>query len=88
MKRTTMAVMTAASLMVVGQGHSALGQMPNCDPARSGAAPGQQYGTAADVAAKKQADAEKYRTAAANSATQACNAMPAPAKDATPNQKQ
>lgn len=85
MKWTTM--VAAASLAIAGQGHRALAQMPSCDPARSGAAPGQQYGTAEDVAAKKQADAEKYRTADANSATQACNNMAAPAKDAAPNQK-
>lgn len=52
-----------------------------------GAAPGQQHGTTADVAAKTQADAEKHRTADADSATQACNAMAAPAKDGAPDRK-
>lgn len=36
----------------------------------------------------KRTDAEKYRTADANSATQGCNSMSAPAKDAAPKQKQ
>ncbi len=61
--------------------------MPQCDQERAGAAPGQQYGTEADVAAKKQADAEKYQTAEANSATQACKRSPDPVKDTASDRK-
>ena len=88
MKQVMLAAVVAVSLLVVGHGtHRAAAQMPQCDSGRSGAAPGQQYGTAADVAAKKQADAEKYRSAEANSATQACNDASAPAKGTSSSQR-
>jgi hypothetical protein len=86
--RQVMLAAVAAIGLVVGHGtHRAAAQMPQCEPGRSGAAPGQQYGTAGDVAAKQTADAEKYRTAEANSATKACNEISAPAKDKSPSQK-
>ncbi len=83
-------IMTAATvgLLIAGHGmHRAAGQMPQCDRERAGAAPGRQYGTEEDVAAKKQADAEKFRTAEANSATQACKDLPTAAKDTTFDRK-
>lgn len=83
-------MVTAAvvGLLVAGHGmHRAAGQMPQCDRERAGAAPARQYGTEDDVAAKKQADAEKFRTAEANSATQACKDPPAPVKDAASDRK-
>jgi hypothetical protein len=44
-----------------------------CDKGQNaGAAPGQKYGTSDDVAAKKEVDAQKYQTAGANSASEAC----------------
>ena len=86
MKQVVAAVVVG--LLVVGYGmHRAAGQMPQCDREKAGAAPGRQYGTEDDVAAKKQADAEKFRTAEANSATQACKNLPAPVKDTAPNRK-
>lgn len=84
MKRVAMAAVAAAGLLVVGHGtHRAVGQMPQCE-GKDGAVPGQQYGTAADEAAKKQADAEKFQTADANAATEACRGMTSPAGSAAP----
>lgn len=79
MRRILLAAVAAIGVLAAaGQGaHRAAAQMPQCDPARSGAAPGQRYGTSADVDAKKRADAEKYRSTDANPATEACNQTPA-----------
>ena len=83
-------MMTAAAvgLLIVGHGtHRAAGQMPQCDRERAGAAPGRQYGTEEDVAAKKQAAAEKFRTAEANSATPACKNLSPQVKDTASDRK-
>ena len=70
-----------------GLGRSMAGQ-PQCDLAKNaGAAPGQKYGISADVAAKKQADAQKYETAGANSATEACEKQSAPGSSTSSNRK-
>ena len=88
MQQSMLAVIVVVSLLVAGNGiRRAAAQMPQCDPGRDGAAPAQHYGTAADVAAKKRADAEKYRSAEANSAAQACSNEHPQDKDGSFSQK-
>lgn len=83
MKRIMIAAVAALSLVVAGHGTVRAAGQPQCEtgPA-AGAAPGQQYGTKtgemaqANIEAKKQADADKYRSAEPNTATQACPDTP------------
>ncbi|MBV8589418.1 MAG: hypothetical protein JO212_05055 [Acetobacteraceae bacterium] len=73
MKRMLAIAIAAASLLLAGQGTLRAAGQPQCDSGQTaGAAPGQKYGTSSDVAAKKQMDTEKYQTAGANSAKEAC----------------
>jgi hypothetical protein len=72
MKRLMAAGIVAVSLVFAWHEAHAGGQ-PQCDKGQNAAAaPGQKYGTSDDVAAKKEVDAQKYQTAGANSATEAC----------------
>lgn len=89
MKRMMAAAVAAVGLVLVGYGTAHAGAQVQCGSGGStGAAPGQQYGTEANVEAKKQMDAEKFQTAEVNSATQACQEVPAPAEGASPERKQ
>lgn len=76
MKRTMAVAVVGLPLAGSGTVHAA-GQ-PQCDSGQTaGAVPGQQYGTEANRQAKKQADAQKYQEAGADSATAACPERPA-----------
>jgi hypothetical protein len=80
MKRINVAAIAAMGLMFAWHGALHAAGQPQCDSAKNaGAAQGQKYGTSADVAAKKQIDTQKYETAGANSATEACEKQGAPA---------
>lgn len=74
MKRITLAAVAATSLVLVS-GHQpvrAAGE-PQCNTGQTaGAVPGKDFGTQADVNAKKELDAQKYAKAGANAATEAC----------------
>jgi len=80
-------------LLLAGHGTLHAGGQPCAAPEQNaaapgqnaGAAPGQQYGTEADVAEKKQLDTQKYETAGANSATEGCQDQLTPVKDAPPD---
>jgi hypothetical protein len=88
MKRMGAVAVAAISLMFVGHGTLRAGGQPQCDSANNaGAAPGQKYGTSADVAAKKQLDAQKYQTAGANSATETCQKPASPVKGTSSDRK-
>ena len=89
MKRIMAAAIAAASLVVIEPGPVRAAGEPPCDSSQNaGAAPGQKLGTSEDMAVKKQADAEKYQTAGANSAKEACEKAASQAKGASPGQKQ
>ncbi len=88
MKRM-MAAAVAAGRLVVGHGTLRAAGQPQCGSGQNAsAASGQQYGTSADVEAKKQADARKYEKAGPNSASEACRETPPAAKGTSNNQKQ
>lgn len=62
MNRLTVAAIAAASLVLAGQGTVRAAGEPDSNPRQNGGAvPGHQFGTAADVAAKKQQNARKYQ---------------------------
>ena len=81
MKRISLAAIAAIGLMLAWYGPLQAAGQPQCDSGKNAAAaPGQKYGTSADVAAKKQIDTQKYATAGANSAAEACEKQAAPAR--------
>ncbi|MBV8614722.1 MAG: hypothetical protein JOY66_13300 [Acetobacteraceae bacterium] len=62
MARSMLAAIAAASLLCLGQGTVRAAGEPNSNPRQAGGtAPGQQFGTSADVGAKKQLDEKKYQ---------------------------
>jgi len=68
MRRLMLAAIAAASLLLIGQGAPRAAGEPDSKPRQNaGAAPGQQFGTQADVAAKKRLDAPKYQKPTAES---------------------
>ena len=88
MKRIIAVAATAAGLLLAGQGTLRAAGEPQCETGpNAGAAPGQQYGTAADVAAKKQMEAQKYQTTEANAASKPCEKPPSQATGASSGQK-
>jgi hypothetical protein len=69
MKRLVLAAIAAASLLFLGQATVRAAGQPDSNPKQAGgAAPGQQFGTSADVAAKKRLDEQKYQKSPAESA--------------------
>jgi hypothetical protein len=74
MKRLVLAVIAAVSLLFLGQGTLRAAGQPDSNPRQTGgAAPGHQFGTSADVQAKKQLDEQKYQRSPAESAARANN---------------
>lgn len=87
MKRMT--AVAALSLVLAGHGTARAAGQPQCDPKQSAgvAASGQQQGTSASVEVKRQADAQKFESAGANTAAEACQEVSAPATGASPERK-
>ena len=72
MKRLMVAAIAVVSLVLLGPGTLRAAGQPNANPQQNaGAAPGQQFGTSADVAAKKRLDEQKYQNPAPGSANAA-----------------
>ena len=69
MQRLTLAAVAAVALLLLGQGTLRAAGQPDASPQQNaGAAPGQRFGTSADVTAKKRLDEQKYQKTPAESA--------------------